>query len=45
MLFEGLDVHTFFQLTGFSGSFGPKDTTVLEATWRKREYDGLSYRC
>ena len=35
---------TFFQLTGFSGSLGPKETMVFDATRRNREYEGLSYR-
>jgi hypothetical protein len=36
--------HTVLQLTGFSGSLGPNDTIVLEATRRNLEYEGFQER-
>lgn len=33
--------HTVLQLTGFSGSLGPNETIVLEATRRNLEYEGF----
>lgn len=34
---------TFFQLTGLSGSLGPNETILFEATRLNREYDGFPY--